>query len=60
MPFVPFDFVILPLDMAFEVCPFLSIIVHCNTLFRVTFGYFSSIKTLFGSVNFHEPFPKVQ
>ena len=43
--------------MAFEVYPFLPIIVHCNTLFRVTFGYFGSTKNLFGSLNFLEPFP---
>ena len=49
-----------PLDMAFKVCPSLPIIVHWNTLFRVTFGYSGSIKNLLGSSNFLEPFQKVQ
>ena len=40
-------------------CP-LGPIVHCNTLFRVTFRYFGSIKNLLGSLNFLEPFQKVQ
>ena len=38
-----------PMDMTFEVCPFLPIVVHWNTFFRVTIGYFGSIKNLFGS-----------
>ena len=57
----PFSRLILPfypLDMAFEVSPFLPIIVHCNMLFRVTFGYIDSIKKLFGCQNFIEPFLK--
>ena len=57
MPFVPFDFVILPPGHSFWSLP---IVVHCNILFRVTFGYFGSIKNLLGSLNFFESFPKVQ
>ena len=52
MPFVPFDFVILPPGHGFWSLPIFAIIVHCNTLFRVTFGHFCSIKNLFGFFKF--------
>ena len=49
-----------PLNMTFEVSPFLPIKVHCNTLCRETFGYIGSTKNLFDSLNFLEPLLKVQ
>ena len=60
MPYVPFDFVILTPGHGF--CS-LTIFAHYGAVQYVVqgiFGYFGSIKNLFGSLNFLEPFPKVQ